>query len=129
MAFNNYNTERGRQMAAAGALPGLAATDYADFAKLGAVGSAREGLSSAYLQDEMNRHNFGQNKEADKIAKYLALVGGGYGSETTNQKPIYYNPFASGLGGALGGAQMGSYFGQPGLGAGIGGVGLYNALT
>jgi len=93
-----------------------------DLAQLGQVGAAREGQAQAELQSNMDRFNFEQNIGAQKLKDYLALVGGGtVGSNTSN--PVFRNQAASGLGGALGGAQLGSSLGfNPMLGAVGGGL-------
>lgn len=93
-----------------------------DLQQLGQVGAAREGQAQAELQSNMDRFNFEQNIGAQKLKDYLALVGGGtVGSNTSN--PVFRNQAASGLGGALGGAQLGSSLGfNPMLGAVGGGL-------
>jgi len=90
-----------------------------DLQQLAAVGAAREGQSEAELADNVARFNFEQNIDAQKLRDYMALVGGGTTGTQTSQ-PVFRNPLASGLGGALGGAQLGASFGNPMLGA-IGG--------
>ena len=92
-----------------------------DLNQLAAVGAAREGQSQAELQDAVNRFNFEQNIDAQKLKDYMALVGGGtVGSNTI--EPVFRNSASSALGGALGGAQLGSMFGNPMLGAVGGGL-------
>ena len=122
MAFQNYQTERNRQVQAMNQAPQYAQMDYLDANTLSRIGSAREAQAQSQLQDSINRHNFEQTKEAQKLGTYLGLVGGGYGFEQTGTEPIYYNPVAGGIGGALAGAQLGSYFGSPGVGAAAGGL-------
>jgi hypothetical protein len=90
-----------------------------DLQQLAQVGGAREQQAQAELQDSVNRFNFDQNVDAEKLRNYLALVGGGTTGSQTSQ-PVFRNPLASGLGGALGGARLGASFGNPMLGA-IGG--------
>lgn len=91
-----------------------------DLSQLAAVGAAREGQAQAELQDQINRFNFEQNIEQQKLKDYLALVGGGTIGSNTIQ-PVQRNTAASALGGALGGAQLGAAAGfNPMLGA-IGG--------
>ena len=81
-----------------------------DLQQLAAVGAAREGQSQAELQDQVNRFNFEQNIDQQKLRDYMALVGGGtVGS--SNVQPVFRNPAASALGGALGGAQLASSLG------------------
>ena len=93
-----------------------------DLQQLAAVGAAREGQSQAELQDAVNRFNFEQNIDAQKLKDYMALVGGGtVGSNTI--EPVFRNPASSALGGALGGAQLGAMAGfNPMLGAVGGGL-------
>ena len=82
-----------------------------DLQQLAAVGAAREGQSQAELQDNVNRFNFEQNVDAQKLRDYMALVGGG--TVGSNQvQPVFRNPAASALGGALGGAQLASSLGM-----------------
>jgi hypothetical protein len=116
MAFANYNDERTRQMQALGMAPAMAAQDYADFNALAGVGDARRQQSQAELQDQVNRWNFEQNTPAEKLAKYMALVGGGqFGSTGTDTRPVFSNPLAEGLGLATGAAGLGNMlFGRGG---------------
>lgn len=98
-----------------------AAAQNQDLQQLAAVGAAREGQSQAELQDAVNRFNFEQNIDAQKLKDYMALVGGGtVGSNTI--EPVFRNSASSALGGALGGAQLGAMFGNPMLGAVGGGL-------
>ena len=78
-----------------------------DLQQLAQVGSAREGMAEANLQADIDRFNFEQNIDAEKLKNYLGLVGGGTVGSTSSQ-PVFRNPLASGLGGALSGAQLGS---------------------
>ena len=81
-----------------------------DLQQLAAVGAAREGQSEAELADNVARFNFEQNIDAQKLRDYMALVGGG--TVGSNQiQPVFRNPAASALGGALGGAQLASSLG------------------
>jgi hypothetical protein len=131
-----YDTERNRmmqasiadnaaQMQAAGMAPQLAAADYADMnAKMG-VGNMQYGQDQANMQDDVNRWNFYQNRDMNKLAQYMGMVNGGYGATNTTSQPVYNNRLASGVGGALGGAQLGGMFGGPwGAAAGALGGGL-----
>lgn len=113
------NQDFARRMQGAQLAPQFADLDYQGAERLAAVGSAREQQAQAELQDQVNRFNFDQNIDAQKLNNFMALIGGG--TVGSNQiQPVFRNPLASGLGGALGGAQLGSYFGNPMLGA-IGG--------
>ena len=91
-----------------------------DLSQLMGVGEAREGQAQAELQDNINRFNFEQNINQQKLRDYMALVGGGTVGQNTVQ-PVFRNQASSALGGALGGAQLGASAGfNPMLGA-IGG--------
>ena len=95
------------------------AIQNADLAQLGDVGAAREAQAQAELQDQVNRFNFEQNKDMNKLQQYMSLVGGGTVGSNTVQ-PVFRNRPASVLGGALTGAQLGA---ATGMGAGMGAVG------
>lgn len=91
-----------------------------DLQQLAAVGAAREGQAEAELADNVARFNFEQNIDAQKLRDYMALVGGGtIGSQ--NIQPVFRNPAASALGGALGGYQLGSSLGFNPMYGAIGG--------
>jgi len=120
MAYQNYAQERQNQLGAAQAAPGYAQSDYADMNKLIAVGAAREGQEQAQLQDRINRFNFNQARPWDQLGRYSGLVSGGFGSSQETASPLYSNPGANFLSGALGGAALGQ---ATGLGAGWGALG------
>lgn len=123
--YNDYGQERQMQHQAAGMAPQYAQADYADAQNLAGVGAAREGLAQAQLSDEVNRHNFNQNREANKLAEFMGMVNGGYGSSGTTSTPVFNNPAANFLGSAATGAGIGNMIGGgagAGIGAGIGGL-------
>ena len=93
-----------------------------DLMQLAQVGAAREAQAQSELQSNLDRFNFEQNIEAQKLRDFLALVGGGtVGSQII--QPVFRNPLASGLGGAVGGAQLGASLGfNPMYGAAAGGL-------
>jgi hypothetical protein len=121
-----YNQERARQLQAAQLAPQMAQQDYADIAQLAQVGQAREGLQEAALADAMQRFQFEQQKPYTKLREYLASIGAPYAQQTVSQQPIYRNLGANLLGGALGGAQLGSLAQLSPMGtlgaAGVGGL-------
>jgi hypothetical protein len=116
LAFQNYDTERGRQQAMIGAAPGLAAADYSDINQLLQTGQAAEGYQEAAMADAVNRFNFAQQAPYMKLQSYLS---GAYGAPSGMQQttPVYRNQMGNVLGGALTGAALG---GGTGLGAGVG---------
>ena len=121
LAYRNYADERARQAAFAQGAPAYSLTRFQDPQQLANVGAAREDLAQAQLADEINRFNFNQNVQQAKLADYLGLVSGGYGSEGTSSQPYFRNVGANILGGGLSGAGLGQALGvSPGLGAGLG---------
>ena len=116
LAFQNYDTERGRQQAMIGAAPSLAAADYSDINQLLQTGQAAEGYQEAAMADAVNRFNFAQQAPYMKLQSYLS---GAYGAPSGMQQttPVYRNQMGNVLGGALTGAALG---GGTGLGAGVG---------
>jgi hypothetical protein len=116
LAYQNYDTERGRQQAMIGAAPQLAAADYSDINQLLQTGQAAEGYQEAAMADAVNRFNFAQQAPYMKLQSYLS---GAYGAPSGMQQttPVYRNQMGNVLGGALTGAALG---GGTGLGAGVG---------
>jgi hypothetical protein len=79
------------------------------------------------LQDEMNRWNFGQNVDRQKLADFMNMVQGNYGGQSSSTQTgaqSYRNRWAGALGGGMSGAAAGSAFGPYGTAAG----GLLGAL-
>ena len=121
-----YQQERQRQLQAAQMAPQLAALDYADIGQLAQVGQQREAMEEAKLADAMQRFQFEQQKPYTKLREYLASIGAPTSQQTVSQQPIYRNLGANLLGGALGGAQLGSLAQLSPMGtlgaAGVGGL-------
>ena len=93
-----------------------------DAQQLARVGGAREADAMATLQSDIDRFNFEQNIDDQRLANYLSLVGGGTVGSNTAQ-PVFRNRGLSALGGALGGANLGNLAGfGGGTGALLGGL-------
>lgn len=118
LAYQNYDTERGRQQAMIGAAPQLAGADYEDINKMLQLGQVAEGYQETALADAVNRFNFAQQAPYQKLQSYLSGAYGAPAGMQTSQ-PVYRNQFGNVLGGALTGAALG---GTPGaaVGAGLG---------
>ena len=111
-----FAQERQNQLRAMLFAPQAAEADYADIARLGAIGSEREAIEQQRLQDPRAR-----------LREYLAMVSGGYGGETTQTIPIprrQSGGVQGALGGALSGAQLGGMFVTIGSFIGVVGGGL-----
>jgi hypothetical protein len=103
--------ERGRQFAAT---ERAGQTSQFVPAQLRDVGGQREALSRDMLQEDIDRFNFDQSKEAAKVQQYLGNITGNYGRTTTATQPNHRNPLMSGLGTGLMGASLGrDLFGNP----------------
>jgi len=115
----------GRQLQAAGQLPGiqqgLDLRRQQAIASLGGVGSAYENLAQRQLQDQIARFQFGQTAPMQQLQQYAGLISpiaGGFPTSVGTQPGG--STLATGLGGALSGAALGSYV--PGLGTGLGAI-------
>ena len=121
-----YAAERARQHQMIGMAPQLAATDYADPARLAAIGATQGAQQQQELADKVGRFNFYQQRPRNMLNAYVGQIGGVPITGGTKQTatPYYENPVASGLGGAFSGAQFANMVGvNPWLGA-LGGAGL-----
>ena len=93
-----------------------------DAQQLARVGGAREADAMAQLQSDIERFNFEQNIDDQRLANFLSLDGGGTVGSNTAQ-PVFRNRGLSALGGALGGSQLAGLAGfNPMIGASGGGL-------
>lgn len=121
--YNAAEAERGRQVGAIPLSPGLAEADYQDVNQLAGVGALDEAKNQALIDDASNQFGYYQNLPYQKLQQYMQMVNGGYGSQSTSTQPVFSNPAASGLGGALSGAQLAKMLGySTGGGALAGGL-------
>ncbi len=98
---------------ALGAAPSLAAQDYADLAALAQLGREQQAQRQAEINADIERFNFGQQRDFNKLAQYLNLIQGataGYGTRTqiTPSVPLWEQLAAAGLGGLSAAAQLSS---------------------
>ena len=93
-----------------------------DAQQLAKVGGAREADAMATLQTDIDRFNFEQNVDDQRLSNFLSLIGGGTVGSNTVQ-PVFRNQALSALGGAMGGGQLASMTGfNPAYGAILGGL-------
>jgi hypothetical protein len=108
-----YSMERQRQIDGMKFAPQLAMQDYFDINQLGVVGSTRDNQSQRTIDADIQRYNYGQNKDWNHINRYLASLNAGYpGGETNSQSygvmPTQQrDPFGSIFGAGLGLAGLG----------------------
>ncbi|TEA78638.1 hypothetical protein [Allopusillimonas ginsengisoli] len=133
-----FDSERGRQLAAAGMMPGLNAAGYQNSQALLGIGGAQQAMNQGGLDvkynDWLNKQNY-PNQQLDVMGNAIRTLMGGGGTQTsTAPNPNQTNSIAGALGGALGGASLGgSLFpaaaGATPWGAGIGaGLGLLGGM-
>lgn len=146
LAYGDYQQERSNQLGAAQGLlssnlaaRGLGAqigqqaigNDYQNMQAKLQAGAIQEGYSEKALEDQINRHNYEQNLQANLLERYLAQISGAYGvsSSGTQTSPVYgKSGFSSALGSAGAGAAIGTAI-MPGWGTAIGaGVGAIGGL-
>lgn len=134
LAFQNIENERARQLQAAGLAPTidtqrelLAANAIQ---QLGQVGAAREDIAALPLQEQIQRFNFEQTREANKLREFQSIInavnlGGTTTGMTNATQGFSRNRGASAFGGGLAGAGVGSAFGPAGaaIGFGLGALG------
>jgi hypothetical protein len=100
--YNNYNQERGNQMQAAQMSPAFAQQDYTDLDALSNVGAAQDTNNQNILNSNIDRWNYGQNLESNKLAQYMGLVQGNYGGTGSTSTPTSGSGFGNILSAGLG---------------------------
>lgn len=116
------NADAGLRLQAAGMLPTL---DQAQLNRINAslqAGGMQDQYNQSLLDDQVNRWNFDQNRDLQKLQNYMALIGGSqYGSAEKMTSPTTTpNRLLMGLGGAASGAALGGAAGGALAGAGYG---------
>jgi hypothetical protein len=95
----------------------------ADLQTLAQVGAAREALSQAELEADIQRFQFEQDRPAQKLADYMTFVTGGSGALGGQQiQPVYRDKATGFLSGALGGARTAQMAGVNPMYGAIGGA-------
>jgi hypothetical protein len=121
--YNAAEAERGRQVGSIPLSVGMSEADYGDINQLQGVGALDETKAQQYLDDASQKYSYYQNLPYQKLAQYMQTVGSPMGSNQTTTQPVFSNPAASGLGGAISGAQLAKMLGfSTGPGAVAGGL-------
>jgi hypothetical protein len=112
-----YESERQRQ-----ATSPAAAMQMAGYtpSTLGQVGRAYRADEERSLQEDINRYNFEQMQEQDKLRNYINNITGNFGgvAQRTATEPLYSDPLSTGLGYAATAASIGSELAGPGTAMG-----------
>mgnify|MGYP000053004605 CR=1 FL=1 len=86
--------------------PAVREFGMADLGTLAQVGAAREALSQAELEADIQRFDFEQARPSQKLADYMTFITGGSGALGSQQiQPVYRSPATGFLSGALSGAR------------------------
>jgi hypothetical protein len=124
-----FDQERQRQGQAAAMLPAI---DEQRLARATTPGQFFMGLQQQGIDEQMARHNFGENQYLDRMQNLAGLLGTGGGYSTQTSQLPGGSPVSAGLGGAamgaaLAGASNGAITGPWGaaIGAGLGLLGHY----
>jgi hypothetical protein len=66
----------------------------------GQVGEQQQRMEQTQLQDDVNRWNFGQNIDQNKLRQFMSNISGNYGGtrDTNSTQPVYSNPTSNTLG-------------------------------
>lgn len=91
MSNTAYNTGLGAQIQALNAAPNVAAMGALPATLSDQVGTQRQAMTQAQIDDAINKWNFQQNIQAQKLAQYMSMVQGNYGGSAssfgTSQSP------------------------------------------
>jgi len=98
----NYATERGRQDAAIGKIPGMAGLNYFDANQMLGAGGIRDTQAGNIIKDQFNQYMFDQNRPGRNLANYQNAITGNYGGTTTAAQPEYGNSTAANIGSGIG---------------------------
>lgn len=111
-----FESERGRQMQAAGLAPAYANLDYTDLSKLGGVGDTLQNQSQRLLDDQYSRFREATDYSQQQLNTLLKGLGINAGSVSSSEQPGV-SPAAGALGGAATGGALGSTLGGAANGA------------
>ena len=89
----------GQMDAAANRAPQFAQEDWNNINALRDIGSQKQGQAQNEIQDAVNRHNYYNDLQANKLGQYMGFIGGNYGGTQTSSTPYQSPSVWSQLGG------------------------------
>ena len=92
VAYRDFATQRGLGLQAAQMAPAMAATDYADIARLQQVGAAREAQEQRGIQEAMQRYQYEQTSPQEQLARYQNIIAGFPMGQVSTQITPYFEP-------------------------------------
>lgn len=108
---SGYQAGNQQQLAALGLFPSLMQAQYAPSQAMIQAGQGLTGLDQAQIQDQMNRFYGEQSAPWTNLNQYMNAIGQPTTGSNSQTQPYFTNPLANVLG------------------AGIGGLGLYNGMN
>ena len=99
----NYQNERQNQVNAVGQAGNVQNQGITNANALGDVGSAQDQYLQSLTDADVNRWNYNQNLNTNKLAQYMGLIQGNYGGSSATMTPTSTNNYANALGAGLGG--------------------------
>lgn len=117
-----YNNQLGNQLGWGQLAQGLGQADYNDYEQLLRAGGILQGQDQRGIDEDVARHDFGQNADWNNLFRYLQAIQGNYGGTTDSTSTTSGgggSPFSSMLGGLL---SLGSMF-IPGAGPAVAAAG------
>ena len=103
---DQYNRERDIMVDTMSTAPTLGEMDYNDIQKLGLVGTEKESLEQAKLQDAIARYDYEQLKPYQKIENYLGNLGANYATNQISTQPVFRDRAGGLLSGAMAGMNI-----------------------
>lgn len=100
----NYQSERDRQLAAAGQSGAINQAQYINPSAALGAGNIQQGQQQNVNNSALAAYNYNRDQPTNALNSYIAQISGNYGQNgtTTQATPIYSNPGATALGGILG---------------------------
>lgn len=107
-AYSNSTNDMLRSLALA---PQISQMLYEPYQTMYQAGSLMQGQDQNAINDAVQRWNYGQTLPYERLNQYIGSVTGNYGGTSTLTQPYFANSAGmNALGGAMGGAQLGSMF-------------------
>lgn len=85
--YDDYQKQQQNQMAAAGMAPQFQQMDYNNLNALQGVGSIYDNYAQNLTNADIDKWNYNQNLDANKLSQYMNMIQGNYGGTSTTTTP------------------------------------------
>ena len=92
VAYRDFARQQGLGLQAAQMAPAMAATDYADIARLQQVGAAREAQAQRGIEEAIQRYQYEQTSPMTELARYQNIISGFPMGQVSTQVTPYFEP-------------------------------------